>query len=352
MRGDTKSLLLNSSLMLAVRIALGVAFVVAALMIVDSARASAATEPTPATGSGLLSGILSPVENVVDKTVSQVPVVEAVPIVGPVIAPVGTAAVPIVTAVIAPPVIVLTVVEAVDAVTAPVLETVGQVVAPVVQLVTPAIDPVPAVVNPVVDSVVGGVAGGVGGLVEPVVPALPELPRAVPVIPVVPEVPGVVPPDIPSVTGEVPCTPSLPAMPASLASATSATQSGPETATRTPVAVAHRIPANGLDAAERIPVGFWAVDVPALSGAGSPGSSTHDAACSSKAGQTVGPCAPAVVSNVGSAPSCTGSGGSSGTAANENFSTSLNFAAERTAISSAGWPLPASMPSDPGSSPD
>lgn len=341
MRGDSKSLLLNNSLMVAVRIALGISLVVIALMIVGSTRASAATEPLPATqlsfspdsanGSGLPSGILGPVENVVDQTVNQLPVVEAMPILDPVTAPVSTAAIPIVTAVIALPVIVPPVIEAVDAVTAPVLEIVDQVVEPVVQIVAPTVDPVAAV--------------------EHVVPALPELPGAGPVIPVVPRV---VTPDIPAVSGEALEAPNFPATPESHASATSAVQPGPETAAQSPVIVAHRILADSLAAAEMIPEGFWAVDVPAQSGAGSPGSGTQSAACGSMAGQTVGPCAPAVASTVGLAPSGAGSGGSggsSGTAANENFSTSLNFEAGWTAISNAGWPLPASMPSDPGSSP-
>lgn len=360
-RGDTKSLLLNNSLMLAVRIALGVALVLAALMIMGSTRASAATEPE------LLSGILSPAENVVDKTVDQVPVVEAVPIVDPV---------PKVESVNAPPVIVLPVVEVVGPVTEPVLGTVGpgtQTTAPVVQIVPPAVDPVAVAGEPVEDGVAGGVAGGVGNVGEHVVPSPPDLPGAVPVVPAVPlvpvvpgvvtphipvvaeEVPGVVTPDIPAVCEEALNTPSIPVTPASEASATSAAQSGPETAVRTPVIVAYSIPADGLEVVGLIPRGFRVVDAPALSGAGPSGSGTHSEACSSMAGQTVGLCAPEVAPSVGSAPSGAGSGGmggSSGTAANENFSTSVIFEAGCAAISNAGWPLPASMPSNPGSSPD
>lgn len=351
-RGDTKSLPMNNSLIQAVRIAVGAVLFAAALMILGSTGAFATSAQDSTSGSGLLSGIVSPVENVVEKTVSPVPVVEAVPIVDPVVAPVSAADIPIVTAVIDPPAILPPVIGPVDAVTAPVLGTVKQITEPALEVVAPVVDPVVEVVNPIVD----GDVGGVGSVVEHVVPELPEIPGAVPVIPtVVGEVPGVVTPGIPAVSEVALDTPNFPATPAPNASATSAVQPGPDTAAPSPAVVAHRIPADSLAAAELIPEGFWAVDVPALTGAGSPGSGTHSAACSSTAGQTVGPCAPAVASTVGSAPSgpgSGGSGGSSGAAANENFSISLNFEAGRTVISNTGWPLPASMPSDPGSSPD
>ena len=144
-------------------------------MVLSSSGAFAASDShhgirpaSSAKGNGLLSGILSPVANVVDKTVSQVPVVRditgtntvanlvapvtavtdrvettvnSVPVVGQAIAPVRN-----VTNSVVPPVV-----NVVGAVATPVLGAVDQVTAPVLQIVAPVLDPVTGAVKPVVE---------------------------------------------------------------------------------------------------------------------------------------------------------------------------------------------------------
>ncbi|WP_157884137.1 hypothetical protein [Arthrobacter alpinus] len=371
--------------MLAARVVLGSILFAAAIVVLGSTSAFAASHSSSATqpsskqdsSSGLLSGNLSPIGNVVDKTIAQVPVVHdirGIAAVDTVLAPVTTATdnveKTVAAAPVAGPVIAQPVVNAIDAVAAPVLGAVDQVTQPVLPVVAPVIDPVSAAVNPIVDSVVGGVSGGIGAVVDEVVaslPSLPEIPGTNPILPQVPVSPGepgtLGNPGLPDVVGgELPgviaalasdsskqqagATPAVPVKGALPVVATSSIQNAVPSPFKTPmevlagVGLGHGEPLSG---ATPLHPDLDSTDVPST-------------ACGSNAGlSVVGPCAADLATAAGPGPSGAGpggAGGSSGTAANENFSGSLVFAAGSSATGNADWPLPASMPSHPGSSPD
>lgn len=353
----------------------------------------------PSHGKGLLSGILNPVVGVVDKTVSQIPVVGevtgsdtvakvaapvsavtdrveqaiiSVPVVGEVAAPVGNlgnAAVP-------------PVVNIVDTVTTPVLKTVDKVAAPVVQIADPVIAPVTEALKPIVDGAVGNVSGGAATVVDevlpPVKPSAPEIP-ARPAVPSVPEGSGDL--DTPP-TAEVPGAQSLPDggngpsdSPELLGNPGDKESVGSDVTLETADAVESTGHGKAKDvgtsgkvrtladylAARTFP-GLMAHEKSSGGGAAAaittmptPGGS--QAACGADSNMPgVGPCAPAINTSPASSGSfgagASGAGGSGGTAAaHESYTDWFSALLAGSAVHNADWQLPASTPCDPGSTP-
>jgi hypothetical protein len=356
-------LLLNSSLVRAVRIAFGIALFAAAIMVLGSSGAFAASDADPSNSSqnaptkgvGLLSGILNPVASEVDKVVAHVPAVKQIAgntTVGTVLTPVTTgtdaveasvAAVPVVGSVVAPvgaaaTAMVPSVVSLVAPVTTPVLAAVDQVVAPVTQITAPIVQPVAEVVRPIVEGVTGASGTGVDQVLSP----RPGVAETVPGTPNLPAVPGTS--DV-GVTGSGSAAGGVHNDPTAVLGVGRVLGAGPVAPSVTHFLAAGLFPGNTS-----------ALDVPTSAEAWPDGEAPRAACSSSAAATAVGPCAPAVESAAGpgtSGANSGGSGGASGTAAaNENFSTRLSFAAGSAAMSNGDWPLPASMPADPGSSPD
>ncbi|WP_139244373.1 hypothetical protein [Arthrobacter alpinus] len=352
--------------MFAARMVLGSILFAAAIVVLGSTSAFAASHSPSATqpsseqdsSSGLLSGNLSPIGNVVDKTIAQVPVVHdirGITAVDTVLPPVATVTdnleKTVQAAPVAGPVIAQPVVSAIDAVAAPVLGAVDQVTQPVLAVVAPVIDPVSAAVIPIVDSVVGGVFGGIGAGVDEVVPFLPEIPGTNPIVPQIPVSPGELPGSIDVVTSDsstqqAGSNPTASVTGALAGLATSSIQNSVPSSFKTPMEVLAGV---GLGHGESF---LGATPSPPVLDS----SAVAGAACGSNSRlSAVGPCGADLATAAGPGPSGAGSGGAggaSGTAANENFSGSPVFAAGFSAMINADWPLPASMPSHPGSSPD
>lgn len=396
---------LNAILPRALRIAIGVALFAAVLLVMGSAGAFAssgsssasvvASTSSPDKGTGLLSGILSPVAVVVDKTVSQVPVVKDIVqsgTVSKVVAPVSTVtdkvesavtAVPVVGTVVEPirqvtAVVVPPVVQVVETVTSPVLSAVDEVTAPIVQVVSPVLDPITGTVRPVVDGVTDEVADVVDNVVVPVVPSVPVAPSlpGIPNVPVDPSLPaapslpgGSAAPDVPGASDSADTT-DVPAAGDTVGSSLNEINN-PDTAVvgvKADAAKSERKPAvvaapNG--------VGDFGALAPYLTGENSPGASTaveavafvgsgggHSAAsCDADSnGTAVGPCAPAIATSTvpgpASSSSAGGSGGSAGpVAADQHMNAQFVLAGGAAALPGTDWPLPASMPENPGSTP-
>lgn len=390
--GGGKSLLHHTPLLRALRIALGAALFVVFFTVLSSSGAFAASDShqsgqtsssqAPAKGKGLLSGILSPINDAVDTTVSQVPVVRDITgnnTVAKVVAPVATVAdrvetgvnsVPVVGEVVAPVrnatnSVVPPVVNVVGAVSTPVLKTVDQVTAPAVQIVAPVLAPVTSAVKPVVDGVTDGASGGVSNVVDQVLP---------PVEPGTPGTPGNPGTDVTKspATGVGPGT-NAPGLPGSIDGATSGHNSADEpSGPNASPSENHGKPAAGVHSAPGsahvgtlaeylaiAPRASMAGDGPS-SNAGAPlppGGAGYAACGTDSSGSAVGPCAPAVSSSPASGSSSgTGSGGSGGSvgsaAAHENFAGHFSIALSGSALRSGNWPLPSSLSSDPGSTPD
>ncbi|MET4004303.1 hypothetical protein ABIB48_003042 [Arthrobacter sp. UYCu511] len=390
---DAKSLMLDGTPVRLVRIAFGVALFAALFFFLGSSGAFAApdapasSDQSPAKGKGLISGILSPVVNVVDKSVSQVPVVKDIVgnnTVSKVVAPVSgitdraeqtASSIPVVEKVIAPVRNVTTsvvppVVNVVDSITAPVLGTVDHVTAPVVQVLAPVVAPVTGTLKPVVDGVTGTVVP-VGDGVKDVIDQV--LPPVKPGTPGTPGAPGSV----------VPGTPITPATPGAdlEQSGTSATPGNATSAADgTEKSLGAKAPLgaqllgterSGLKLSVSGGLGSLAQylasgAVPGSSGAVNPaamavpslpvGSSAYFSCDSDTSGLAVGPCAPAVSSSpasaTGSGSGASGAGGPSGSgAAQENFAGHFSIAVQGSTLRDVSWSLPASMPSNPGSTP-
>ena len=389
MRGAEELFPSNNALTRALRLTFGIALLISLFMILSAAGAFASSvanssgtpssSESPSKSRGLLSGILQPVLEVVDSTASQIPVigdvtggesvrtvatpvttvtdrleiaVDKVPVVGGVLVPVGK-----LTNTVAPPVV-----NAVEAVTVPVLKTVDEAAAPVVKIVAPVVDPVTGTLKPIVDRVSGGVSNGVSNVVDEVLtPTKPAAPGE----PGMPAKPG----------GAVDLDAGITApgqeTEASAVQETEETGGSRRTDVLTSSAATKQTPLLTGITVERpepkltttvrhaaAPFTTGVVSVPTaatlLSGATSTADVGSFAACGADAdGPSVGPCAPAVSSgNAPGAASGAGSGGSGGPAAGHHhdadvFSVSL----AGSAVGGTNWPLPASMPSDPGSTP-
>lgn len=395
------------SLVRLLRIAVGTALFAAVFIVLGSSGAFAASNSTsvstahhdPDKGKGLLSGILNPVANIVDETLAQVPVVRDVTgnnTVGQIVAPVAAvtdkveatvSAVPVVGDVVAPVrdvtnTVIPPVVDVVGSVTAPVLGVVDQATAPVDEVASPVLDPITGAVAPIVDGVTGGVADVVENVVVPVVPGTPG-PPSVPVIPGTPGTPGN--PETPGGI-ETPLTPGpgtvLPGLPGgdggsvtlpggdgsvtviSGAGATAhdvaaATKAMDDRAEGTVAATSSGSLARYLSAGLMAPTSTTG-GVTAHPGTAAPSGGYPMGSCTADSGSAaLGPCAPAVAT-APAAPSASGmsaggaggSGGSAGpAAAHHDFLNYFSFADGAAALTNADWPLPASMPSNPGSTP-
>lgn len=387
------------------RIAVGTALFAAVLIVLGSSGAFAASNSTsvsaaqhnPDKGKGLLSGILNPVTNIVDQTLGQVPVVKDITgsnTVGKIVAPVVVvtdkveatlSSVPVVGQVVAPVrevtnAVIPPVVDVVGSVTAPVLGVVDQATAPVVQVVSPVVDPITGAVAPIVDGVTGGIADVVENVVVPVVPGTPGTPSvpAVPGTPGTPGTPGVIEtPVTPGVPGAV--VPGLPGddggnvtLPGSDGSGTEIPRAGVTAHDLAAASKARTDRAEGTGAA----IGAGSLEryltaglitptsttggVSAHAGTAAPGGGSPLGSCNADSGgSALGPCAPDVAATP-AAPSASGmsaggaggSGGSAGpAAAHYDFFKYFSSADGAAALAHADWPLPASMPSNPGSTP-
>ncbi|MFQ4148295.1 hypothetical protein AAGW05_06310 [Arthrobacter sp. LAPM80] len=349
---------LDSAPSCALRIALGVALFAALFLFLGSSGAFASSDPSspgttssgqvPAQGKGLLSGILSSVVDLVDKTVAQVPAVKditanntvtqvvapvtavtdrvestvnAVPAVGQVLAPVRNA-----TSTLVPPVV-----NIVGSVATPVLTTVDKATAPVVELVSPVIDPITGTLKPVVD--------GVGGVAVPVVDGVDTTtgPGASAGV-------GSASNNLGHYVGDT--------------SSAGARHLGSVRAGNAPSqagslgSLAKYLAAGSNPGFPGSAGAAGALAVPA-----SPSGSGVNASCNSDPNAlAVGPCAPAVTSSpapaAGSGSSAGGTGGPGGaSAAQENFAGHFSIAVQGLTLRHADWPMPASMPSNPGSTP-
>lgn len=372
-----------------------------------------ATKVTPGSGKGLLSGVLAPVAAVVDKAVSQIPVVKdvtgtgtvskvvapvsaltdtventatSIPAVGHVVSPVRA-----VTNTVLPPVL-----NGVGAATTPVLAVVDEVTAPLVKEISPVVDPVTGVLAPVVggatDAVVPVVDGATGvvdqllppgnsGSGNPGTPGTGSPGTGAPGTETPgPGTPGTGAPDggmpgsgAPSGLSPVGAAPALPAPP-------SPSSSGHSSAN---AAVNKAVPVNALfDGAQgsgTVTGRTLAESLAALAnnGALETGSSTmHPAAghgqnfagagsiCSADlTGFAGAPCQPATPSGTGisagsgisgtGSGSGAGSGGSNGSwaSAQENFAGHFSVAVLGTTLRDSDWPMPASLPANPGATP-
>lgn len=348
------------------------------------------------TGDDTVGTLIAPVTGVTDQvenTLASVPVADAV----------ITPAREVTTAVVPP------VVEVVSGIARPVLGVVDQVTAPVVEIAAPILDPVTETLNPVVDGVAGGAADVVDHVVDtvvtpilpvtPQVPAVPETPTtpltpaapaipdspAAPAVPVAPATPATPSNPVAQVAPVAPVDAVTPAVPAAVVTAAApanvapqllpddpATDSGSPAraalaantesfsagtiapaAVRGTVTAAEYLSANG-------PLGRPATSssVPnrthaAMLPVGGPATANCD---SDESGIVVGPCISAMPVAATSGTTTTlasgGSGGAAGSAAaHENLPTSFSLAGKGAALPDADWPLPASMPSDPGSTP-
>lgn len=413
-RGGEKSLPFSDSFLCALRLGVGAAFFIAVFLVLSASGALAASDPHSASTSppattqskqlpskGLLSGILNPVVGIVDKTVSAIPVVgdvtgnntvakvvapvsavtervensvTSMPVVGEVVAPIGNLS----NAVVPP------VVNIVDTVTTPVLNTVDKVTSPVVQSVDPVVAPVTEALKPIVDGTLGTVSGTVGTVVAevlpPVRPITPEVP-AKPAVPSTPEMPGnldtpptVEAPDVSEVQSvpergnDASGAPGISGDPGNKASVSSDGTLGAAVSVEKPGqrkaedvgtfgkvrTLADYLAGStfpGLRAPEKVAGGTAA----AISTMPTPSSS--QAVCGGDSNMPgVGPCAPAISTGSASSGSlgagASGAAGSSGSAAaHENCADLFSVLLAGSAVHNADWQLPASMPSDPGSTP-
>lgn len=330
----------SNALARATRIAVGVALLAVAFLLFGSTGAFAASSDsssqsapgaTRSGGGGLISGLLNPVVHAVDKAVSQIPVVNEVVsngTVAAVVAPVTTVTNHVESGISSVPVV--------GAVLQPVLET------------------------PVLGNVGGVVGDVVGGAVDVVLPPAGNSAPAVPAVPV-PNVPVEILPTAPvSVDTSVPAVvPAAVPAPDSLASATenaaainavsegvdpnltSQKTSAVMSASRFLPSTQSMVGSSSLTLTER------------LARAKSPSEPICVATPDSNGSV---PCLPAVAPSPTAASSSLsgGSGGGSNgsAAADELFPLSFHLAAARAPSLDADWALPASMPSNPGSSPD
>lgn len=393
------------------RIAFGVALFAALFFFLGSSGAFAAQD-SPASahqssskGKGLISGLLDPIINVVDKTISQVPVVKDLTgnnTGSQVVAPVVTitdkventvAVVPVVNKVVAPVrnitnSVVPPVVNVVEAISTPVLGTVEQVTAPVVKVVAPIVDPVTGTLKPVVDGVTGTVPPVVDGVTEVIDQVLPTVKPSAPGTPSTPGTPGTVTPGTPGNGGagnDAPetTTPGIVILPGSGlnpsntdtqhsdlspsmdeagksiaghaeagATQVAALRSGLAPSTSSPLgSLAQYLASEAIPGTSNVSNDV-AMAVPSL-----PLGSVGNASCDSDFSElAIGPCAPAVSASpapaAGSGSGAGGNGGPSGpAAADENFAGHVSIAVQGATLGNADWPLPASMPSNPGSTP-
>ena len=342
--------------------------------------------------SGAVSGILDPVVGLVDDTVAKVPVVGSVtgpapvaavtkpvvdvvrqveagvssaPVVGPVVGSVTEPVAGVVTTVVTP--IVTPVAKTVEQVTTPVLNTVTTVTQPVTDGVKPVVDPVVGVVAPVVDGVLGnGTGGGApSGGTTPSTPTLPTPPVA----------PGTPSPGAPGATGG-----TAPGTTPGTEAAAPTNHSDavvPEASTTKPRPATHKPAAGSLDTAAasnlttsrlgpyRPADSPWA-NVPGASGSGrastshgarpseAPSAPGRSPACGGYGPDTTSTgCLPAVTTAPAGSSASGGSSGGAGTAAaNEYFPFAFTAGLSGGSVRDVAWSLPASMPADPGSSPD
>lgn len=379
MDGKLMSLPMGAPLARILRIALGAALFTILLIVLGSTGASAAPGNAGKTpDKGLVSGILNPVTNLLDQTLQQLPVVNDVTgsnTVGNLVAPVtgatdqlesGLATVPAVGQVLAPVggitnAVVPPVVGVVDSVVAPTVGAVSQVTAPVVNVAAPILDPVTGAVKPIVEGVTGGAVDVVEVIVPPVVPpAVPDAPGGeVPDANVPGELPGVQLPVVldPVMLDEAALSSADAAGPADAAAVLDSAVAAQDAATVLGTGAAGQsLPQGALSrylGASALPTFSTSAGASAgqASAANAPAVAEHCGANGS--GDVVGPCAPAAgtLAASGSGSSMTSGASGSFAAADENFWNFLHHAGDAGQLQHADWPLPASMPENPGSTP-
>ncbi|WP_146070202.1 hypothetical protein [Arthrobacter sp. GMC3] len=293
-------------------------------------------------GNGTVGKITAPITGAVDRVesaVTKVPVVGGV--VDSVLTPVGNLG----NQVVAP------VTDVLGSVTTPVLGAVDQITSPVTQILSPVLDPVTGALKPVVDGVTGGATGIVGGVVDVV------LPPGTPSTPGTPGTPGT--PTTPGAPGSVLPGTLLPgaAMPgvddASGISpgALNSSFAGTQTPGQTP-----GVSSSVVVAGHAFQAVSPASGNPVLASAGSGTDVVVQPSCDDDFNAATGPCAPAVTTSAsasaGAGSSSGGSGGAGGAAAADQcFPLSYHSAMSSAAMRAANWALPASLTTDPGSSP-
>ncbi|MGO4383205.1 hypothetical protein AB4Y80_03085 [Specibacter sp. RAF43] len=340
MSNDGSVLPPNNPVMRAVRLALGISLLALFLLVVGATGAFAASSdpghpsrPGAAAGNALVAQLVKPVARATENTVVRaVPrlaepaaradsAIERVPVAA---AGLGVAAAPV--RAIAATVVTPTATAALAA-TAPVLATIERIAQPVTDAAAPLLDPVKDILRPVVnvDTVVGGVDGAVGGIIRPVLPPVPHLPGAA---------------SIPA-TRPVPATPPVPAVPA--------VPGSPGLAAPVPAGAAH---------ASGVAPDSW------LAGGDMPGWSAGRALATAANPDTPavtcilvpapapgGTCAPAAEAAPPSGQTAGPGGPSGAAAADECLPGTFKAAGAGAAVGDVDWPLPASMPEDPGASP-
>ncbi|MCC9069957.1 hypothetical protein [Arthrobacter cryoconiti] len=326
----------SNALARATRIAVGVALLAVAFLLFGSTGAFAASSDsssqsapgaTRSGGGGLISGLLNPVVHAVDKAVSQIPVVSDVVkngTVAAVVAPVTTVTDHVESGISTVPVV--------GAVLQPVLET------------------------PVLGNVGGVVGDVVGGAVDAV---LPPAGNSAPVVPAVP---------VPNVPVEI-----LPTPPVSVDTSLPAVVPVPDSsAVTTENAAAVNAVSKGVDAnltsqntSAVVSASRFLPSSQSMVGSSSSALTERSARAKNPSepicvttpdSDGSVPCLPAAAPSPTTASSSLsgGSGGGSNgsAAADELFPLSFHLAAARAPSLDADWALPASMPSNPGSSPD
>ncbi|MBP2413164.1 hypothetical protein JOF48_001963 [Arthrobacter stackebrandtii] len=338
--------------------------------VVSPVREVATTVVPPVTD--VVSAVTTPVLGAVGQATA--PVVE---VAAPVLDPVTTAVAPIVGGVTDTVAGVTggtsgVVVEVVDNVVAPAIPAIPGVTVPPVspESPTPATPVTPAApVAPVVPQE----PGTPGAPSVPGTPASPDAPAAVPSAPVISGeagavVPGSVPQGADGLTGQQNSSPQqdqavdsekLPK--GNRTEAAGQDASAEAVSVHAPAAPSSRDVLARYFAPSAMPGTSTATATPAQTVLAVPGGSAPSAVCGADDSRTsVGPCAPAVATGPASAPSSgvssAGAGGSGATggaaAAHENTSELFLLAGGPAALPNVDWPLPASQPSDPGSTPD
>jgi hypothetical protein len=331
------------------RIAIGAALFAAVIIVLNStgAFADSGTNAAPSTtvpgveqsllsvnsGAGPVVKLLQPIAHAAGHAISHAPVVKEVLKDGGL----SSVAVPVSTA---PGTVLAPVRAAVEPVLTPV---VSQVVAPVQQVLVP----VAAIVAPVV----APVSTALAPVIAPVAAAVEPAGQAI--------LPGLV---AASQNGSGASLPAVSAVPSGAKAPFEAARAAAVSSVRSHVARAETAGFAGVDSAAS-PLSQQAFGV-VVDGSGPAGveagavsspETTGAAACApSPFNVASGPCLPdaALASAAGASAAAGASGGAAGSAAKECSGLSIRAAAAGSANVDVDWALPASMPSNPGSSPD
>lgn len=381
------SLPMKSPLARILRIALGAVLFAVLLIVLGSTGASAAPGHTgKAPDKGLVSGILDPVTDLLDQTLQQVPVVNDVTgsnTVGNLVAPVtgttdqvesGLETVPVVKQVLAPVggvtnAVVPPVVQVVGSTVTPAVGAVAQVTAPVVSVTAPILDPVAGTVKPIVDDVTGGVADVVDTVVAPVVPpVVPGMPGGTVDVPdssIPVEIPGVQLPVVveadqlnEAVAPVAPSANVVNVVDVAAEAALDSAEAAPSGAEQQDAAASAQSLGRGALSryleASALPEFSSSAAMSAEQTSAATGPATVVDWCESNGnGDVIGPCAPGFTASAasGSSLSLTSSASGSFLATSDHFWNYLHNAGDTGQPLAADWPLPASMPENPGSTP-